>query len=89
MIDRFGPRGRLYAQRAIGGLALLLLHEWDSLCRHGIDVSERLAIARNSRSLPGLVRGQLDLLAETRARLAMDHQERRALLHGWFADLRG
>jgi len=82
-------RGGLYAQRAVGGLALVLLHEWDAVVRHGIDVSERLTLARKASGLTGLVRDQWDLLAETRARLAMDHHERRALLNGWVADLRG
>jgi len=58
-------------------------------CGHGIEVRERLAVARNARGPVELVRDQLDLLPETRARLAMDHHERRALLRGWVADLRG
>lgn len=82
-------RGGLYAQRAVGGLALVLLHEWDALVRHSVEVRERLAVARKARGLTELVRDQLDLLPETRARLAMDHHERRALLHGWLTDLRG
>ena len=88
-VARRRERGGLFTQRAVGGLALVLLHEWDALWRHGVDVSERLVVARNARGPGELVRDQLDLLTETRARLAMDHQERRALLHGWRADLRG
>lgn len=82
-------RGGLYTQRAVGGLALVLLHEWDAICRHGVDVSERLALARRTQGVEALIRDQLDLVSETRARLAMDQLERRALLHGWVSDLRG
>lgn len=82
-------RGELYAQRAVGGLALILMHEIDALVRHGVEVRERFAVARQARSLRQLVSDQVDLLRETRARLEMDQRERRALLHSWVADLRG
>lgn len=82
-------RSGLYTQRAVGGLALVLLHEWDAIWRHGIALRERLALARKARGVSELLREQADLLAETRARLAMDNDERRALLNGWLADLRG
>lgn len=86
---RLRKRGGLYTQRAVGGLALVLLHEWDALWRHGIALRERLVLARRARGVSQLLREQADLLAETRARLAMDHHERRALLNGLVADLRG
>jgi hypothetical protein len=82
-------RGRAYARRAVGGLALIVLHEIDAATRHWVEVRERLALAREARGLRQLVRDQVDLLDETRARLALDHRERRALLHFWVADLRG
>jgi hypothetical protein len=88
-VSALRQRGGLYTQRAVGGLALVMLHEWDALSRHGVALGERLAVARNARGPFELVRDQLDLLAETRARLAMDQRERRALLHSWLADLRG
>lgn len=82
-------RSELYAQRAVGGLALIVLHEVDALSRHWIEVRERLEVARKARGLGQLVRDQVDLLEETRARLVLDQRERRALLHSWVADLRG
>lgn len=81
-------RGELYAQRAVGGLALIVMHELDALSRHWIAVGERLAVARKARGLGELVRDQVDLLPETRARLHLDQRERRALVHSWMADLR-
>ena len=82
-------RGELYAQRAVGGFALMVLHELDALSRHVVDVRERFAVAGEARGLGQLVRDQVDLLTETRARLVLDQQERRALLHSWVTDLRG
>lgn len=82
-------RTERYAQRAVGGFALILLHEMDALSRHWIEVRERFAVARQARGVGQLMRDQVDLLAETRARLALDHEERLALLHSWVTDLRG
>ncbi|HUR41675.1 MAG TPA: hypothetical protein VM240_10975 [Verrucomicrobiae bacterium] len=77
-----------YAQRAVGGLALIVLHEVDAVGRHWVDLRERLALARKASGIGGLVRDQVDLLAETRARLALDQRERTALVHSWVTDLR-
>lgn len=82
-------RTELYAQRAVGGLALIVLHEIDALSRHWIEMRERVDVARQARGLGQLLRDQVDLLDETRARLTLDQRERRALLHSWVADLRG
>jgi hypothetical protein len=82
-------RGEVYAQRAVGGFALLVMHELDALSGHVAEMRERLAVARKARGLGELVRDQVDLLPETRARLTLDQRERRALLHSWMADLRG
>ena len=82
-------RGEAFAYRAVGGFTLIVLHEIDALTRHGVDVRERLAVARKARGVGQLVREQVDLLAETRARLAMDQRERRALLYSFWVDLRG
>ena len=82
-------RGRAYASRAVGGFALIVMHEIDALTRHSMDVRERIAVARKARGVRQLVREQVDLLAETRSRLALDQRERLALLHSWVADLRG
>lgn len=85
---KYRAGGAVYANRAIGGLALILLHELDALSGHWAEAHERVAVARKARGLGELVRNQVDLLPETRARLALDHRERAALLNGWIADLR-
>lgn len=82
-------RGRAYVEHAIGGLALVVMHELDALSGHVAEVRERIAVARQARGLGDLLRDQVDLLPETRARLRLDQRERRALLHSWVADLRG
>jgi hypothetical protein len=79
---------RIYLERAVGGAAQVLLHEVDALSGHWAEVRERLAVARQSRGLGDLVRAQVDLLPETRARLVLDQRERRALLHTWWTDLK-
>ena len=85
---QYRRRGGDYAHRAVGGLALIVMHELDALSGHVAEVRERLAVARKARGLGELVRDQVDLLPETRARLNLDQRERRALLHSWVADLR-
>ena len=93
MVRKFLPTnvptvGRAYLERALDGAAQLLLHEVDALGGHWAELAERLAVARKARGLGELVSQQVDLLPETRARLVLDHRERRALLHGWLTDLR-
>ena len=89
LLETRGPVGsKAYVERAVGGAARLLVHELDALSGHWAEVRERLAVAREARGLGELVRVQADLLQETRARLVLDHRERRALLHSWWADLR-
>lgn len=84
-----GPKGgRAYVSRIVDGAAQVLLHEVDALGGHWVELRERLAVARKARGLGELVRHQVDLLPETRARLVLDHRERRALLHSWLTDLR-
>jgi hypothetical protein len=80
---------RAYLERAVDGAALVLLHEFDALTGHWAELAERLAVARKARGLGDLVRMQVDLLPETRARLTLDQRERRALVRSWWADLRG
>lgn len=80
--------GARYVNRAVGGLALMLMHEIDALSGHVAELRERLAVARQSQGLGELVRKQVDLLPETRARLVLDQRERSALLRSWVADLR-
>ena len=82
------PDGGAWFERAVGGAARLVVHEIDALSGHWAELRERLAVARESRGLGELVRAQVDLLPETRARLALDQRERLALLNSWIADLR-
>ena len=89
MSTKVPESGRLFLERAIGGVALMLIHEVDSLGGHWAELRERLAVARKARGLGELVSDQMDLLPETRARLALDHRERVALLYSWLEDLRG
>jgi len=86
---RYRRRSEAYAHRAVGGFALIVMHELDALSGHVAEVRERLAVARKARGLGDLVRDQVDLLPETRARLTLDQRERLALLRSWVADLRG
>jgi hypothetical protein len=79
---------RAWLERVGGGAVLMLLHELDALSGHWAEMNERLAVARQTRGLRELVRAQVDLLPETRIRLALDQRERRALLNSWLADLR-
>lgn len=94
MVRKFLPTnvptaGRAYLERAVGGAALMVLHEVDALGGHWAELGERLAVARKARGLGELVRQQVDLFPETLERLALDQRERRALFHGWLTDLRG
>ena len=86
---QYRRRSGAFANRAVGGFALIVLHEIDALTRHTIDARERLDVALKADGLMQLVSEQWDLVAETRARLQMDQRERLALLHSWMADLRG
>ena len=80
--------GQAYLERAVGGAAQVLLHEVDALSGHWAEVRERIAVAREARGIGDLVRTQVDLLPETRARLVLDQRERLALLRSWLVDLR-
>jgi hypothetical protein len=75
-------------RHAVGGFTQILMHEVDALSGHVVELRERAALARQARGIGQLVRDQVDLLQETRARLDLDHRERRALLHGWIQDLK-
>jgi len=89
LLSTDGPTGgRAYVARALDGATRVLMHELDALEGHWVELRERLAVAREASGVAALVRAQLDLLPETRARLALDQRERRALLHSWLTDLR-
>jgi hypothetical protein len=77
-----------YLARALDGATRMLRHEVDAVSGHWAEVRERLAVARKSRGLGDLLRTQVDLLPETKARLTLDQRERLALLRSWLADLR-
>jgi hypothetical protein len=82
-------RGRRdYVNHALGGVVLLAAYELSTLDGHLADVRERLSVARSARSLRQLVRDQVDLLPETRVRLAHDGKERRELVRGWLECLK-
>jgi hypothetical protein len=87
LATRVPVASRAWLERAVGGAAQILIHELDALSGHWAEVRERVDLARQARGLGDLVRSQADLFPETRARLALDHRERRALLHSWLADL--
>jgi hypothetical protein len=72
---------------ALGGVALVALHEWDALRGHWAEAQERLVIARRARGAGELLRDQLDLIAESRNRLRRDHEIRRKLWRGLLRDL--
>ncbi len=67
-------------QRAATGLAMIAVHEWGALGGHYAELRERMAVARRARGASELLRDQMDLFPETRARLRQDHQVRRELL---------
>ncbi|HEX4872227.1 MAG TPA: hypothetical protein VFV27_07940 [Nevskiaceae bacterium] len=73
--------------RTLGGLVLMLLHEIEAANAHRLELGERLAVARRARDAGELLRDQLDLLPESRRRLARDHRVRRELWRGLWRDL--
>ncbi|MEK6807009.1 MAG: hypothetical protein AABY95_10230 [Pseudomonadota bacterium] len=70
-------------QRAAMGLAMIAVHEWGALGAHYSELRERVAVARRARGAGELLRDQVDLLPETRARLRQDQHVRRELLRRW------
>ncbi|TAJ55433.1 MAG: hypothetical protein EPN60_14225 [Nevskiaceae bacterium] len=70
------------------GLSLLAEHETNALGDHLQALNRRLVVARKARSLGELLRDQIDLLPDTRARLNRDHDRRRQLLSGLSQELR-
>ena len=66
----------------IDRITRLAAHESQAAQAHWAALNGRWAVARKARSLPELLRDQLDLLPDTAARLRRDHQTRVALLRG-------
>lgn len=73
---------------AYEGISLLAEHEGHALGGHWLGLKTRWAVARKARNVGELLRDQYDLLPDTRARFAHDHQVRRALVRGLERDLR-
>lgn len=73
-------RTRTVLERALDGVAQVLAHERDAWSGHWAELRERLAVARKARGLGELLRDQVDLLPETRARLRGDQRQRGALV---------
>lgn len=85
--ERLQDRLHHYWDRATSGMLMLAVHETDALRGHWSEINERLELARRARSSSELVREQVDLLSESRNRLARDHQVRRELVRGLIKDL--
>ena len=81
-------RRKAYVNHALGGVVLMAAYELSALTGHWAEVRERATLARGARSLRQLVRDQVDLLAETRVRLAADQKERKDLVRGWLECLK-
>ena len=77
-----------YVDRAVGGAALLAVHEANSLRGHTTEIGERLRVARRSHGLRELIRDQVDLIPESRNRVRRDHEVRMQLCRGLIRDLR-
>ena len=81
--------GTEYVGRAVNDLRQIGYHEVDAISGHWSEVGERLAVARVARDVVELLRDQVDLFPETRARMRRNRARRRALLNGLVNDLMG
>ena len=81
--------GTEYVGRAVSDLREIGHHEVDAISGHWSEVGERLAVARVARDVVELLRDQVDLFPETRARMRRNRARRRALLNGLVNDLMG
>ncbi|MBI2383005.1 MAG: hypothetical protein HYV18_02915 [Gammaproteobacteria bacterium] len=81
-------RGAGYLDRAYRGLELIVTHELGTLRGHYAELRERLAVGRRANTLAELIRYQMDLLPETRARLRVDHLQRKALVGNWLRTIK-
>lgn len=86
-ISRVKRKLNVYVDRAIGGAALIMVHETGALHGHWTEISERLRVARKAHGPGELIRDQIDLLPESRNRLVRDQEVRRGLWRGLFKDL--
>lgn len=86
-LEKLRRRWGLYVDRAIGGAALIVVHETTALHGHWTELNERVRTLRRSQSPRGLIRDQLDLLPESRSRLLRDQEVRLQLWRGLTQDL--
>lgn len=86
-LKRLRRRFNSYVDRALGGAALIVVHETGALHGHWTELSERMRVAREAQGPVDLVREQIDLLPESRNRLSRDQEVRRLLWRGLFKDL--
>lgn len=86
-VQRLPRHGHI--ERAIEGLRELSRHEMEAFEGLWAELGERLAVARRAQGVFELVGDQVDLLPETRARLARHHERRLALLRNLVSDLAG
>lgn len=68
------------ADRVIGAMTVLLVHEAGSLGGHIDELRMRLRVARRARGVTELLENQIDLLPDTRSRLRRDRSMRGELL---------
>lgn len=71
-----------YLERTLSGVALVAVHEAGTLRGHWADIDVRFKVARRARGAIELIRDQIDLLPESRNRMARDQRVRRELWRG-------
>jgi hypothetical protein len=86
-LQRLRRRLHVYVDRALGGAALIAVHETAALHGHWSELSERVRLARKALGARALIREQVDLLPESRTRLQRDQEVRRQLWRGLLKDL--
>ncbi|MFA5940736.1 MAG: hypothetical protein WC809_15370 [Sinimarinibacterium sp.] len=77
-----------YADRVLGGLRLIAVHEVGAIQAHVAAVGERVRVAHRARGVGELLRNQFDLLPESRNRWRRDQLVRRELWRGFVRDLK-
>jgi hypothetical protein len=68
-------------RRAVAdGIQRIYRHERWALYGHSQEVLERIVVARQARNLPELIHDQIDLIPESRRRIARNAEMRRRIL---------
>lgn len=86
-LNRLRRRVNIYVNHAIGGAALIVVHETTALYGHWTEIGERVRVAGKAQGPASMIREQMDLLPESRNRLLRDQEVRRLLWRGLFKDL--